>query len=456
MSGLFGPSPYEIEQQRLAQANQNAVDYSRMNATQRGVMGLYQAGGMFGNMGAKAFGGADPAVQNAQASYEAMKSIDTSTPEGLMQYAAKIKEYDPNKATQAVMMARKMQAEAAKAAQEKSLADARIENYKREKPDPKEIMMLDIANDPEEPEEKRKMAAAWLAKNGSGSKGGTGRTQTLNTSIGMLNFDPYARTYKYADGSDVPAEMLRDMKPIGNDAVNAAAVAAAKAGGTAVGKSAGEAMTHLPKIDSDISTINDLGTKLFNHPGYKNLVGAGFPGLVYLRGSDVPGAKAFVDQIQGIGYLMAREELRGQGQVTEGEANAATAAFNRMNVATSERDFKDAYSDFVRRVENVREILRKKAGMAFDQGQYRSPKVQVDTRIQSNAQPEYNGYEGGSPSNAASEQIAVMQSELRNPNLNEQDKAAIRREIARLSRTGAASAPNTRKTKSGITYTVEP
>lgn len=112
MSGLFGPSPYEIEQQRLAQANQNAVDYSRMNATQRGVMGLYQAGGMFGNMGAKAFGGADPAVQNAQASYEAMKSIDTSTPEGLMQYAAKIKEYDPNKATQAVMMARKMQAEA--------------------------------------------------------------------------------------------------------------------------------------------------------------------------------------------------------------------------------------------------------------------------------------------------------------------------------------------------------
>lgn len=112
MTGLFGPSPYEIEQQRLTQASQNAFDYSKMNATQRGVMGLYQAGGMMGDMGAKVFGGVDPRVQAAQASYDAMKAVDTSTPEGLLQYAAKIKEYDPAKATQAVMMARKMQAEA--------------------------------------------------------------------------------------------------------------------------------------------------------------------------------------------------------------------------------------------------------------------------------------------------------------------------------------------------------
>ena len=104
-------------------------------------------------------------------------------------------------------------------------------------------------------------------------------------------------------------------------------------------------------------------------------MGAGFPGLKYLQGSAVPGAKALVDQIQGISYLMAREELKGQGQVTEGEANAATAAFSRRNTATSEKDFRSAYDDFVKRVENVREILRKKASMTFDQGQYQDTPV---------------------------------------------------------------------------------
>ena len=80
MTGLFGPSSYEIEQQRLAQARQNAFNYSQMNATQRGVMGLHNAGSMFGGLGARALGGVDPAVQNAQITHEAAKQFDTSTP----------------------------------------------------------------------------------------------------------------------------------------------------------------------------------------------------------------------------------------------------------------------------------------------------------------------------------------------------------------------------------------
>lgn len=121
ITGMFGPSPYEIEQQRLAQVDQSAFDFSKMNATQRGVMGLYKAGGMLGGLGARATGGVDPAVQRAQMTHEAAQGVDTSTPEGLLQFADKIKQYDPNKAAQAVMMARKMQAEAAaqKLAQQK-------------------------------------------------------------------------------------------------------------------------------------------------------------------------------------------------------------------------------------------------------------------------------------------------------------------------------------------------
>jgi hypothetical protein len=136
MSGMFGPSPYEVEQQRLAQTKQSAYDFSKMNAAQRGAMGLYQAGSMFGDLGSKALGGVDPSVQNAQMTHEAAKQFDTSTPDGLMQYAAKIKDYDPNRAAQAVMMARKMQAEAAAGAlaqQKEARAQQRLEEVDKQK-----------------------------------------------------------------------------------------------------------------------------------------------------------------------------------------------------------------------------------------------------------------------------------------------------------------------------------
>lgn len=136
MTGMFGPSPYEIEQQRLAQANQAAENFVGLNATQRGVAGMYKSGGMLAGLGAKALGGVDPAVQNAQMTHEAAKQFDTSTPDGLMQYAAKIKEYDPARATQAVMMARKMQAEAASAARlaaKDDLAERRFQEAEKVK-----------------------------------------------------------------------------------------------------------------------------------------------------------------------------------------------------------------------------------------------------------------------------------------------------------------------------------
>jgi hypothetical protein len=47
-------------------------------------------------------------------------------------------------------------------------------------------------------------------------------------------------------------------------------------------------------------------------------------------------------------------------------------------------------------------------------------------------QPAMNGYNGGSREGANAESIRIMQSELQNPNLSAQDRAAVGREIARL------------------------
>lgn len=362
--GMFGPSPEEALAARQQQIQDNARRDLNLTPIQQAQAQWGEFGGMLGDAVGGAMGYENPAVARAKKIQEATRGADTTSADGLLSVAAKLNSMGLYREAQ---MAADKSREVAKSQQELELSKAHAAYYAKDKADPKEVMMLEIANDPAESPEKRKMAADWLAKNGKGSPGGTGRTQTLNTSVGMLNFDPYSKKYTYADGSDVPPEMLRMMTPIGNDPTNAAAVASAKAGGTEVGKAAGGAQVQLPKIENDLSTVQALGTKLFNHPGYKSLVGAGFPGMKYLQGSAVPGAKALVDQIQGIGYLMAREELRGQGQVTEGEATAATAAFNRMNTATSEADFREAYDDFVKRVENVRNILRQKASMTFGQ-----------------------------------------------------------------------------------------
>lgn len=373
MGMLSFQTPEEVALARKAEEDARNMQMSQMGLGQSARYGMLSAGSALGNAIGAATGYVDPNEARAQKIQQVMSSPDSdlNTSKGMLAKAAELRTIDPRLSMQLLLKGRELE----KQEQAAVLNTAKANYYNREKPDPKEIMMLEIANDPEETPEKRKMAADWLAKNGKGGSGGTGRTQTLSTSVGMLNFDPYTKRYTYADGSDVPADKLRSMTPIGNDPTNAAAVATAKAGGVEVGKAAGGALAQLPKIENDLVTIQGLGTKLFNHPGYKSLVGAGFPGLKYLQGSAVPGAKALVDQIQGIGYLMAREELRSQGQVTEGEATAATAAFNRMNAATSEADFREAYNDFVKRVDNVRSILRQKAGMKFDQSPFQTAPV---------------------------------------------------------------------------------
>jgi len=187
MNGMFGPSAYEIEQNRLAQTKQSAYDFSKMNATQRGTMGIYQAGSMFGDLGAKAFGGVDPAVQNAQMTHEAAKQFDTSTPEGLMQYAAKIKEYDPNRATQAVMMARKMQAEAAAGAlaqQKEARAQQRLEEVDKQRmQNDYDIKLSTLEDSRDRDRERAASASATLEQKETASK----RADATDRYIAELN-----------------------------------------------------------------------------------------------------------------------------------------------------------------------------------------------------------------------------------------------------------------------------
>ena len=72
MTGLFGPSPYEVQQARNQQMNTSAENFAQMNATQRGVMGMYQGGAGLAGIGAGMMGMVDPAVEQAKRTEQIM------------------------------------------------------------------------------------------------------------------------------------------------------------------------------------------------------------------------------------------------------------------------------------------------------------------------------------------------------------------------------------------------
>ena len=126
--GLFGPSPWEIQQAQQQSLGQNAADYARMNAAERSVSGMYQAGGMLGGMGAEALGMKNVAVENAQRNEQELSGIDTQTPESILKIAQQVT--DPRVKFQLMQLAQKRQSELAEIAHKN--AQSRSENRKAE------------------------------------------------------------------------------------------------------------------------------------------------------------------------------------------------------------------------------------------------------------------------------------------------------------------------------------
>ena len=74
--GLFGPSPWEIQQTQQQAMVQNAAAYAQQSPLERAAAGMYQAGGMLGGMAAGALGGKNVAVEQAKRQEQIMGSGD--------------------------------------------------------------------------------------------------------------------------------------------------------------------------------------------------------------------------------------------------------------------------------------------------------------------------------------------------------------------------------------------
>ena len=130
---LFG-APEDIQQQRNAALNAEAAQYAQMDPFQQATFGIYkganQLGGAIGGM----LGGQDPQLQKATALKQLASQFDTTTPQGMGEYARALNQAGFNQeAMQASQVAQeglqrtallsKTNAEALKAGREKAGAD---------------------------------------------------------------------------------------------------------------------------------------------------------------------------------------------------------------------------------------------------------------------------------------------------------------------------------------------
>lgn len=136
--GLFGPSPWEIQQAQQQGLRQQAAAYAKQSPMERAAAGMYQAGGMLGGMGAEALGMKNVAVENARRTEQIMGEGDTDlgTSAGM---AAKAEQFrkagDLRTATALTMKANEMkrqEAAAALAARKQDFQEDDAMKFKRE------------------------------------------------------------------------------------------------------------------------------------------------------------------------------------------------------------------------------------------------------------------------------------------------------------------------------------
>ena len=85
VKGLFGLSPYEIQQQRLASTNTQAHNYATLDPFQKASQSMFQAGAGLGGVGMQMAGYVDPEQQKAEQKQAILSKYDISTQEGMAQ-----------------------------------------------------------------------------------------------------------------------------------------------------------------------------------------------------------------------------------------------------------------------------------------------------------------------------------------------------------------------------------
>lgn len=429
IQGLFGLSPYEVEQQQNASMFKAADQYAAQAPFERAAGQMYRAGGMLGGAAAESMGMVNPRVQEAQQAQAIMSQIDPSTAEGLTKGALLANQMrNPKLAYLLAQAAQKRRIEES----EMKLRDARVKAYEQggakgraKDGDPvqlakdinrarlvAEINAIKLNKTPQEIEDAKDVAGAQAreAWEASGAVAKTGLLQSSpdgtvrlseNADMNIVGgITPEMKRSMIADAAasgDMEAvRALSAIKPNRSDAVGGTraeaegaverakqaekivestsqgkavfapageslgsipaqyssevkyATSAADASGKEVGGASGKARASIAGLDVTRRLVESQVQELLSHPGFKSTVGVTLlPGARFVHGSKESGFMRRLEQIKGGAFLKAYETLKGGGQITEVEGKKATDAIARMDISTSEEEFRAAAKDFL-------------------------------------------------------------------------------------------------------------
>ncbi len=133
------------------------------------------------------------------------------------------------------------------------------------------------------------------------------------------------------------------------------------------------------------------------HPGFSSVVGFGKgPGMLFgaksepVSGTQAADFKALLDQVQGVAFLQAFNDLKGAGQITEIEGQKATNAISRLRSSLTEDGFMSAANELKGIIRNgLQRAKQARAGtpQAQPQGQAAGNIVDVQTPDQARSLP---------------------------------------------------------------------
>jgi hypothetical protein len=130
VSGIFGLTPYEVQQQQQNALNQQAADYASRSLMQRGDMALYQGGAGLANLGAGMFGMQNPAIAQAQAREAAIQGVDFNDPKAI--YARAQQVQDPRVKIGLIQLAQGIEAKKAEAGYKTAMEQRALAQSERE------------------------------------------------------------------------------------------------------------------------------------------------------------------------------------------------------------------------------------------------------------------------------------------------------------------------------------
>ncbi len=174
-------------------------------------------------------------------------------------------------------------------------------------------------------------------------------------------FQPYPPGTHFADTGTSITPLDRSGAPIGSPVdKNLAEAEKQKELGTITGKNAATLPSALATGERIIAGIDDLLTD----EALPSLTG-GIQGWLPNVTEGAQRAQSKLDQIVGGAFLIAYDNLRGAGAITEQEGAAAKAAYTRLqNQKMGDADYQQALIEFRDEVVKLMDIARQKAGVS--------------------------------------------------------------------------------------------